>query len=62
MKSGVWIAKKNELCAEIKMLSDMFGGDDIDWLREYCKDVISSHKSDLDTAIKCFKEIYRWKK
>lgn len=52
-----WKAKKNHLCKLIKEVSDMYGGDDIEWLREYAKEVIVQNAEDLDKAIDCFQSL-----
>ncbi len=47
MNRALWIVQKNQICATIKKISDHFGGDDIEWLREYCRDLIELNKNDL---------------
>ena len=47
MNRSIWIVQKNQICSLIKKISDHFGGDDIEWLREYCKDLIELNKNDL---------------
>lgn len=54
MNRALWIAKKNQICCLIKKISDNNGGDDVEWLREYAKEVIEKHKDDLDKALNCF--------
>ena len=57
MSRALWIAKKNQLCHLIKIVSDAHGGDDVDWLREYAMDVIEANKDDIDKAIVCFESL-----
>lgn len=59
MSRALWIAKKNELCNLIKIVSDGYGGDDVDWLRDYAKEVIDAHQDDIMPAIECFKDLER---
>lgn len=55
MNHGLWIAKKNQLCSLIKKVSDVYGGDDIDWLRDYCKEVLAAYPGEkIDKTILCF--------
>ena len=57
MNQGLWIARKNYLCILIKKVSDLCGGDDVDFLRKYCKEVIEAYKDDLiEEAIGCYEE------
>ena len=57
MNTALWIAKKKVLAGLIKKVSDANGGDDVEWLREYAKDVIEAHKDCLDEAIACFSSV-----
>lgn len=57
MQRALWIAKKNECYALIKKVSDLYGGDDVVWLREYAKEVVETYKDDLGTAIDCFGDL-----
>ena len=51
--------EKKELLAKlIKQISDHYGGDEEEFLREYSKDVFERYKDDVDTAIDCFKNIH----
>jgi hypothetical protein len=64
MDRGLWIAKKNRLCGLIKKLSDILGGDEVEWLREYCREVVAEYPDDrIDEAIFCFMDLLdqlRW--
>lgn len=57
MNDALWIANKNVLCGLIKKVSDAYGGDDVEWLREYARDVVEAHKENLQSAIICFTEL-----
>lgn len=59
MNHALWIAKKNELCSLIKKVSDLHGGDELLWLKEYAIEVIEVNKDGLDTALACFRELER---
>ncbi len=45
------------LCQLIKAVSDYYGGDDVEWLREYAKDIVKTNCDDLGKAILCFESI-----
>lgn len=58
MNRGLWIARKNYLCCLIKKVSDGLGGDDINFLRQHCKDVIEAHPEEkIEEAINCYLEM-----
>lgn len=58
MNYALWMAKKHQLCGLIKKVSDGHGGDDVEWLREYCRDVLAAHPDEkIDEAIVCFMEL-----
>lgn len=52
-----WSKKRKRICYLIKCLSDHYGGDDIEFLKEYAKDVIEAYSDDLDTALNCFTDL-----
>jgi hypothetical protein len=56
-KLNSWKEKRDYLCKLIKKVSDEHGGDDIEWLREYAKDVIKKYSNDLDVAIVAFESL-----
>jgi hypothetical protein len=41
----------------IKSISDYYGGDDAEWLREYAIELITTNKEDLGKAIICLESI-----
>ena len=49
--------KCESLCKLIKKVSDHYGGDNILFLREYCKDVIKNNSDDIDKVIRCFESL-----
>lgn len=58
MNDGLWIAKKNYLCMLIKEVSNLYGGDDIAFLRQHCKEVLQEHKGiKIEEAIACYERI-----
>lgn len=58
MNKGLWIARKNYLCTLIKKVSDGHVGDDIEFLRQHCKEVIEAHPDELiEDAIACYQEM-----
>jgi hypothetical protein len=53
-----WNYKKNQLCLMVKKVSDFYGGDDIEFLREYCKIVLKKHnEQNIINAIFCFNDL-----
>ncbi len=54
-----WRAKRDYLCKLIKQVSDENGGDDVEWLREYARDMINKYADNLDVAIECFESLVR---
>lgn len=58
MNRAIWISRKNYLCTLIKKISDAHGGDDIESLRQHCKDVIEDHPEEkIEDAIRCHEEM-----
>ena len=58
MNRGLWIARKNYLCCLIKKVSDGFGGDDIDFLRFHCEEVIDAFPGEeIEKALVCYLEM-----
>lgn len=58
MNKGLWIARKNYLCTLIKKVSDGHGGDDIEFLRQHCREVIAAHEGEkIEEAIACYQEM-----
>lgn len=53
MSHALWIAKKNQCCVLIKKISDHYGGDDVQWLRDYCKEVVEKNKDDIQKLLDC---------
>lgn len=49
-----WKEARDELCLLIKEVSDWHGGDDIEWLRDYAREVVAQNKDDLARALDCF--------
>jgi hypothetical protein len=59
MNRPLWLAQKNEVCSLIKKISDYYGGDEIDWLREYAREVIEANSSEMQNALDCFRDLSR---
>lgn len=58
MNKALWIARKNCLCALIKKVSDGHGGDDIEFLRQHCKEVLQTHPEEkIEEAIRCYEQM-----
>lgn len=52
-----WEDDKLLLCYLIKKCSNLYGGDDLEWLKGYAREVVALHTSDLGRAILCFKAL-----
>lgn len=52
-----WKERKNYLCKLIKKVSDEYGGDDSEWLREYAKEMINRYRDNLEVPIGCFERL-----
>lgn len=52
-----YLDQKIRLFSLIKRLSVFYGGDEIDFLHEYCEDVLARYDSDLKIAITCFEDM-----
>lgn len=57
MNRALWLARKNYLCLLIKKVSDAHGGDNLEFLQQYCKEVLESHRDEkIEEAIACYEE------
>jgi|GEM_PF-1545193 hypothetical protein len=59
-----WKGQRDYLCSLIKKLSDAYGGDDREWLRDYAREVVRKYATHLQDAIDCFESLipkYGWK-
>lgn len=56
-KARSWKDQKLYICEMIKQISDYYGGDDVEWLRDYAKLIIEQHKDDFSKAISCFEDL-----
>lgn len=57
MQNRSWKDQKLYICGMIKQISDYYGGDDVEWLRDYAKLIIDQHKDDFSKAIICFEDL-----
>lgn len=58
MNKGLWIARKNYLWTLIKKVSDAYGGDDMEWLREHFTQVIEGYYDEkIEEAITCYSKM-----
>lgn len=52
------MARKNHLCCLIKKVSEFHGGDDIEFIRQHCKEVLDAHpEEEIEKAINCYLEM-----
>lgn len=54
-----WKEQRELLFWTINKISLAWGGDDSQWLDNYCNDIVETHKLDLDKALECFKDLQR---
>lgn len=54
-----WKDQKTKLCTLIKDLSDVYGGDDREWLKEYTQEIMNKYKTNLSTPIACFEDLLK---
>jgi hypothetical protein len=60
MNRGLWIARKNHLCCLVKKVSDGHGGDDVEDLRQHCKELLEAYPGEkIEEAITCYEEMVR---
>lgn len=52
-----WKDQKLALFTLIKEISDSYGGDDQEWLKEFTEDIVKTNKDGLCAAIEGFKRI-----
>lgn len=58
MERALWITRKNYLCRLIKKVSDAHGGDEIDYVRQVCKEVLIMFPDEkIELAIRCHEEM-----
>lgn len=58
MHRALWIARKNYLCTIMKQVSDLQGGDDIEFLRQVCRETIEDNQDDkIEGVIAVYEEI-----
>lgn len=56
-KDGRWIAKRIRVNALIDQVSEIYGGDDEEWLNEYKSEVLAKYADNLKVAYDCFKSL-----
>lgn len=49
-----WMEKREKLKNLITELSRLYGGDDVEFLKEYIDEVLKEWSHDLNRAIECF--------
>lgn len=60
MNKALWIARKNYLCSLIKKVSDGHGGDDREFFRQHCKEVLAHYPDEkIEEAIACYEEMVK---
>jgi hypothetical protein len=55
MNKAVETCQRNELWALLKKIDAHYGGNDIEWLKIYAKDILQHHS--LEAALTCFRDI-----
>lgn len=60
MNRGLWVARKNYLYTLIKKVSDGFGDDDSDFLKQHFNEVVDVHPGEkIEEAILCYEEMVK---
>jgi hypothetical protein len=59
MEIQSWNDKKNRICSLIKLISENYGGDEKEFIDEYCREIIQKYSNDLDKALDCFEDLYK---
>jgi uncharacterized protein CbrC (UPF0167 family) len=58
MNKGLWIIRKNYLCCLIKQVSEGNGGDDVEFLRNHCREVLFDYPGEkIEEAITCYEKL-----
>ena len=58
MNRGLYICRKNYLIGLIKKQAKIVGENDMDFLNEYCKQIIENHPDELiERPIECFEKL-----
>lgn len=57
MEKRSWKDQKLHIFNMIKNISDYYGGDDAEWLKDYANLVIERHKDDLSIVVACFEDL-----
>lgn len=54
-----WKEQRKRIIDLIQEVSDLWGGDDEEWLFEYTKDILEKYNTlaEMDVAIKCFEDL-----
>lgn len=55
MNKAIEVCQRNELWALLKKIDAYHGGNDIEWLKIYAKEVLKGYS--LDVALTCFRDI-----
>ena len=50
-----WKDKRDHICYSILAISNFYGGDDVDWLKMYCREVVNQYRENIDVAYQSFK-------
>lgn len=60
MNHGLWIARKNYLCTLIKRVSNEYGGDEVEFLKQVCTETIELHQGEkIEETIACYEYLVR---
>lgn len=63
MNQALWITRKNYLCGLIKKISEVYGGDDIEFLRQHCKETLElCYGEKIEEMIACYEKILQQSK
>lgn len=57
LERAKWVAQKNVLCRLVKLAEEIYKGDDLEFVKKVCRELIEAHKeSYFDEAIHAYRE------
>ncbi len=59
MSKALWIAQKLQLRPLIRKMSDLYGGDEGEYLNEFYVGILQMYPEDLSEAITCFTDLVK---
>lgn len=58
MHKALWITRKNYLCGLVRRVSESYGGDDMDFVRSHCQELIKGFPDEsIEVPIRTYEEM-----